>query len=552
MKGKWKIAAGILCAALLAGCQETPEEQIVRQKGEDSIKAYQEAEQTPAEDGAEEERTAQDKAADSGNGTAGEGDSKNGTVGEGDSQEGTAGEENPLAERLQVPARYTAEDSSEDGAYSMKADAKIQVPQTDHVSVWQVSIRSDAQEAVNQIQQAFFGDAPLYEGESYFQMTKSEIQKKLEELKGYQAAGNLDPYGYREAYQETANGASDPEALDEIYNIQNDIDYWQEMYEEAPEDKEKVETSPVLSVSEEDQAAGFTDGYFSGAVETDDGVYSVRYSGKHASDRIFARIQRLGEDGNNDGMNWNSGFYDAYALDDTLTCPSREEAEKMAGISEEEAIAMGNSYVEKLGDDGFVLGPVRLAVRWRSSSENGGAAVYDNGGYELNYIRKIDGVSMTYETNQGGGLESMDSTNDTSGYERLSIVVNEDGLQNAEMANWYTVGEKTVDDVEMLSFPEAASIFEQMMKMKNADRAGGVLDQSYEVKKVTLGYMRIYDPGKSVTEGLLVPVWDFFGVSRTHYSYNGEEGTGVNGDACQSLMTINAIDGTVIDRSLGY
>lgn len=349
MKGKWKIAAGILCAALLAGCQETPEEQIVRQKGEDSIKAYQEAEQTLAEDGAEEEGTAQDKAADSGN--------------------GTAGEENPLAERLQVPARYTAEDSSEDGAYSMKADAKIQVPQTDHVSVWQVSIRSDAQEAVNQIHQAFFGDAPLYEGESYFRMTKSEIQKKLEELKGYQAAGNLDPYGYREAYQETANGTSDPEALDEIYNIQNDIDYWQEMYEEAPEDKEKVETSPVLSVSEEDQAAGFTDGYFSGAVETDDGVYSVRYSGKNASDRIFARIQRLGEDGNNDGMNWNSGFYDAYALDDTLTCPSREEAEKMAGISEEEAIAMGNSYVEKLGDDGFVLGPVRLAVRWRSSSE---------------------------------------------------------------------------------------------------------------------------------------------------------------------------------------
>ena len=99
MKGKWKIAAGILCAALLAGCQETPEEQIVRQKGEDSIKAYQEAEQTPAEDGAGEEGTAQDKAAEaeaSGN--------------------GTAGEENPLAERLQVPARYTAEDSSEDGA----------------------------------------------------------------------------------------------------------------------------------------------------------------------------------------------------------------------------------------------------------------------------------------------------------------------------------------------------------------------------------------------------------------------------------------------------
>lgn len=42
----------------------------------------------------------------------------------------------------------------------------------------------------------------------------------------------------------------------------------------------------------------------------------------------------------------------------------------------------------------------------------------------------------------------------------------------------------------------------------------------------------------------MVPVWDFFGVrtiDRERYD-----------DAYSSLFTINAIDGTVIDRNYGY
>jgi hypothetical protein len=43
----------------------------------------------------------------------------------------------------------------------------------------------------------------------------------------------------------------------------------------------------------------------------------------------------------------------------------------------------------------------------------------------------------------------------------------------------------------------------------------------------------------------MVPVWDFFGVI-----------TGANGDITddpeRSLLTINAVDGSIIDRDLGY
>ena len=52
-----------------------------------------------------------------------------------------------------------------------------------------------------------------------------------------------------------------------------------------------------------------------------------------------------------------------------------------------------------------------------------------------------------------------------------------------------------------------------------------------------------------IYSGLLVPVWDFYGP-RSWTLGTGEPYTFYDPD--QSLLTINAVDGTIIDRSLGY
>jgi hypothetical protein len=54
---------------------------------------------------------------------------------------------------------------------------------------------------------------------------------------------------------------------------------------------------------------------------------------------------------------------------------------------------------------------------------------------------------------------------------------------------------------------------------------------------------------------LLVPVWDFFGVQIPDTSgYPDKKKAGLDYEHMMSgsLLTINAIDGSVIDRSLGY
>ena len=92
-----------------------------------------------------------------------------------------------------------------------------------------------------------------------------------------------------------------------------------------------------------------------------------------------------------------------------------------------------------------------------------------------------------------------------------------------------------------------------MIAIKNSDLASaGVKRYDLQVSRVTLGYMRIYDPGTDARSGLLVPVWDFFGKQSQDIEYEGQAYSYENAYPYNSFLTINALDGTVIDRGLGY
>lgn len=511
----------MITALFLGGCQKTPENSIVRQKGADSIENYQE-----------------DRSSEENSEEAGE-------ISE------TSG--NPLAERLEIPEAYVAEDSSDDGIYTLMADASIEVPKAEKVGVYSVALREVTNEMLMNLHKAFFGDAPVYEGNQYFQMTKGEIQKKIDELKAFIAEGNLDPYGIRESY--LAQGG-DME-LDEVFNLQDSIDSWESTYAEALDEKIKQEVTPAFGLSVPNVEAEITKERFWGAVETEQGVYQCDYGKNAASDKMRARIGRIREDGSTTySMDWSGNGYDSYEMgyeiDHQEGRPSREEVEKMAGITEEEAISMGNAVVEKLGDEGFTLGAIRLSVHSVIPDTPNDSAIYDDGGYQLHYRRSVNGFPTTYEMNQGGTLESMDSTNDTMGYESLEIVVNKDGIQLIELLNWSEVTGTEVENVELKSFPEISQVFEKMLKVKNSDLGSYMSRINYQVKEVRLGYTRIYDPGSDVTKGLLVPVWDFFGGQEGTYISEGEEYQSAEADPYQSFLTVNAIDGTIIDRGLGY
>ena len=109
----------------------------------------------------------------------------------------------------------------------------------------------------------------------------------------------------------------------------------------------------------------------------------------------------------------------------------------------------------------------------------------------------------------------------------------------------YDIGETRTENIKLLPFSEIMKIYEKMMQIQNADVLNSEDSRTYRIDRITFGYTRIYEPSTDSRQGLLVPVWDFFGS----FEVPGRE-TYVEPN--QSFLTINAADGSVINRELGY
>ncbi len=116
--------------------------------------------------------------------------------------------------------------------------------------------------------------------------------------------------------------------------------------------------------------------------------------------------------------------------------------------------------------------------------------------------------------------------------------MNDEGIVGFDYNAPLELAETVVEDVEFKSFDDICSIFEKMILITNARQEGNI---TIYIDRVVLGYARISEPD-SFDTGLLVPVWDFMG----RITENGTE------KGYTSIMTINAVDGSVIDRTLGY
>ena len=126
------------------------------------------------------------------------------------------------------------------------------------------------------------------------------------------------------------------------------------------------------------------------------------------------------------------------------------------------------------------------------------------------------------------------------------------GLENKERI----IGDSK-ERVFLLPFSEVASIFESVEKSSYEDYflyGGTFADErkvTLRVKEARLGYMGIHDVrnGEREKEGKMIPVWDFLGSVSVEYFKEGKSvGKETYSQPDLSLMTINAMDGSVMER----
>ena len=172
--------------------------------------------------------------------------------------------------------------------------------------------------------------------------------------------------------------------------------------------------------------------------------------------------------------------------------------------------------------------------------------------YWFCFTRCVDGMPVTLADTSA--FEDPENARDQS-YEsspkgeRLVCIVDQGRIVHAELENPWTLGGRIRENVTLLPFDDILRIFGSIAPLsiqseeRDVEKDRLPYANTWHIKEIRLGYMPVLvKDGGGTWE--LRPVWDFFGIRTTAFTYDDRP--------CNVALTIDAIDGTVIDRSYGY
>ena len=423
----------------------------------------------------------------------------------------------PQESAYTFPEKFTGDWTGQEGKLTIHADAQVVAELGTALPTATVEPREFTQEDVDNLLKVLLKGEPLY---SHVQ-TKQELQ------------GHLD-YINSPDWTSDPGKPSDPASLEAR---RKELNAWYTAeIAKAPEEK------PILH--------GFSD--------SDD-------------------PKRIGGTATVDGIKWevsirndiDGGWTAAYI--ERTDYKYRDYSIQLPDASKEESIARGNALMQALGLQNFVLTD---AQQW--SVELPG----DNGIWRLYYAPTVNGFPIAgarqditqthdgtvYQDYQYWDYACKDSENpDTVSWylENILLDVGKDGVLCFAWTAPSTQPVVQQPQSALLPFEEIASIANTMLPevivgpketpLTQLDQYNGFdTRMDVDITKVSLSLMRIRDKGS--LQGTIVPVWDFWGTSDWYdaepnaYGYH-EKGMRYE---FQPMLTLNAVDGTVVNRQLGY
>ncbi len=425
-----------------------------------------------------------------------------------------------LAERLDAPERYEAAFSNVSGELQVTVDADVTVPDAEAVPIIRVRPANITQAQVDVLMDKLV-QGTLYDPGT--PETKAEIADKIV------AARQKLAEGPSEEDAGTTYVSEDGPMTYEEY-MQYVIDILMEQYEAAPETAEKTVSTGQLSAFADDMMSA---GGENTTPELGWEALSVNSSEteKNFTSAMYTRAAV------------KTGFiftYNTEAQFRQIMDYADVDIEDLAPVTvtAEEARAMCDEVVDALD--------IPHMAFYAAAKKYGGGQEAPRCCWEVQYTRDLGGVPISYssidtgfsEVPAEGKIVQVPWEN-----EKLNFYVNDDGIVGMYWAAPYELGETVTEDAALLPFGDVMDIFQKMFVVSYDDQ-----DMDVTIDAIRLGYMRVSEQDK-IYSGLLVPVWDFFG-SRSWTLGTGEPYTFYDPD--QSMLTINAIDGTIIDRSLGY
>lgn len=468
----------------------------------------------------------------------------------------------------------------------VNVDAQVEVPQVEKLSIYRVKQKPFDQEFVDKVRQELCGDVTLYDGCLTEVRTKAEVETEIKLLREAIANAEANLAELKQSPPPEGEGRSIEEIEEDAkanrQEMQREIDRLQEEYENTPAEVNYADypTDGQIKTVQEmydrnpnddfyswlQSLSGEGDEVFYGVSDGSDGQYQTLYVLNNAdysntllyekSPAGHSRMSVLGNETRFDTiirpehMGIQGTFEDYYREkgvpgnvipDGAMMEPDvtyTPVGSTTLNTTQEEARETAEGLLERLGLSGFKF------------TEGGLYTEMDTDTYRVNYIlkykREVDGVMLT----QSSGMKYQDGyTGEGGSYnkqlwpgENIEVRIDNSGIVGFRYNSPLAFTETVVEGTSLKSFDEVKGIFEQMLPVTQGSND---YQKVIHIDKVRLSYSRISEKD-SFDTGLVVPVWSFEGKAS---AYDGEY---LSYEDKGTLLAVNAIDGSVIDSTLGY
>lgn len=452
---------------------------------------------------------------------------------------------------------------------SVDVDAKVEIPEVEKLSVYRVSQKKINQDFLDSIRKALTPDVTYYDGWKNLTETKSDIAKSIQyyedELEKAEKEGDTvmveeDKEGLKREQEEYKKAPDKINLTD--YPLDNKIQKIQTLYDGNPDDEwyswlHELHGNGEVFLGLSDGADGNYHSLYMQNCENYGNCLrydcnKTGYSGNVHHADVGTDIPMILPWEKDEKPNFYSG--DEKGVDTPIGMPVIEETESVECVdnepltlSLEEAQEKVEAFLKQAGlEDYACYEKGKFSQLIDQSHEEGDAYQYRDV-YRFLCLRKLDDV---FVNNQAGfklvdEWRGKDYVKKMWENEAVAICVNDSGIVDFYYLSPLSIDETVVEESSIKSFSEIKDAFEQMVVIENApmDLEGMTEEQKVSIKvtDVRLVYTRISEKD-SFDTGLVVPVWDFEGAITDEYGY---EKTG-------NILSINAIDGSIIDPSLGY
>jgi len=449
-----------------------------------------------------------------------------------------------LREQVQAPERYMRQITGANNAFMLCIDAYVEIPNHEKMPIAEIAPIDFSQEQTRLLYDLFCRGKEMYIVYPDAPLTKAQIESKIrflmQEITEMEEIGNEDdPY---------------------VEECRADLSYLQTLYPNAPEISESVQChgalmrmteysakahSPVCSYTwvtaqaEELSLRGEPRIISFSVTNRNDLDHAIQVDGEWFFKRSGALMSYT--DMRNHVYGDQCPRYRIENLEEVVDVPftprQAEEAAQsfLCSVGLEQQLAIDSVWLYRIPKDDSLF----------SLEEH----PYS---YEVRLSRLVEGIPCAYDR-----TAIISEYMDMWQYEQIALVVDEEGIISF---HWFSPVKVTTilqEDVNLLPFEQIMERFEAQVNyalipfMQGYVETEQMLSQRYDINRITLSLQRVNQPN-NFDSALLVPVWSFYGTKTEVWENEDSLANVSDRELACSLITINAIDGTIINLQEGY